>query len=112
MGKRKISGVVASHILILISGAALGIVALLLVHLLPTEPMKKHVYWSMGMLEKEFTDETLIDGFDATLTGSFTDCLMLEHAVYTSEKHTLLNRYCICTAANPTVRRDGGPDIR
>ncbi len=92
MGKRKISGVVASHILILISGAALGIVALLLVHLLPTEPMKKHVYWSMGMLEKEFTDETLIDGFDATLTGSFTDCLMLEHAVYTSEKHTLFEQ--------------------
>ena len=44
MVKRKISGVVASHILILISGAALGMIALLLVHLLPTEPMKKHVY--------------------------------------------------------------------
>ena len=60
----------------------LGLLALILVHLLPTEPMREHLYWSLDMIEEEFDDELLIDGFKATLTGSFTDCLMLEHAVY------------------------------
>lgn len=65
---------------------------LVLVHLLPTQPMKEHVYHSLDMIEKEFADEVMIDGFKATLTGNFTDCLMLEHAVYTSSEHSLLEQ--------------------
>lgn len=71
------------YLMILILGPVIGVVLLWLVYLLPTDNMKKNVYSSKEMIEKEFVDETIIDGFNATLTGSFTDCLMLEHAVYT-----------------------------
>lgn len=44
------------------------------------------------MIEKEFTDEVLVDGYRATLTGNFTDCLMLEHAVYAHPEHSILEQ--------------------
>lgn len=74
------------------AGAAVGLAALLLVHLLPVEPIREHIYGSLGMIEKEFTDEKIVEGFEATLTGNFTDCIMLEHAVYESEDHSLLEQ--------------------
>lgn len=80
------------HMLVLLTGVILGFAALLLVHFLPCAPMREHVYQSMGMIEKEFNDEVLIDGYESTLTGNFTDCLMLEHAVYSSDKHSLLEQ--------------------
>lgn len=83
---------VICHVLVLLSGAILGLAALLLVHLLPCAPMREHVYWSLGMIEKEFDDEILIEGYPSTLTGNFTDCLMLEHAVYSSDKHTVFEQ--------------------
>ena len=84
--------IIRDHFIILVSGCLIGLAALLLVYMLPTEPMKNHVYWSLDMIEKEFTDEVLIEGYRATLTGNFTDCLMLEHAVYSSESHSLLEQ--------------------
>lgn len=81
-----------NDILIIFAGTALGLSALLLVHLLPVEPMQKHVYWSLPMIEKEFEDEVLIEGYHSTLTENFTDCLMLEHAVYESKDHGLLEQ--------------------
>lgn len=74
------------------AGAILGLIALLLVHLLPTDPMREHVYWSLEMIEKEFEDEITVEGYTATLTGNFTDCLMLEHAIYESEDHSVLEQ--------------------
>lgn len=76
--------------MILIGGAVGGLVLLILVHLLPLAPMKEHVYWSMDMIEREFEQEEVILGHPATLTGNFTDCLMLEHAVYSYEEHGVL----------------------
>lgn len=83
---------IRNHILILTAGPVLGLAALLLVHLLPIQPMREHVYWSLEMIEREFKDEMIIDGFRSTLTGNFTDCLMLEHAVYSSKEHSLLEQ--------------------
>lgn len=70
------------YILILMVVPIVGLFLLWGVHLLPTYPMRVHVYASKDLLEKEFVDETVVDGFSATLTGNFTDSLMLEHAVY------------------------------
>lgn len=84
--------VVRNHIVLLLLAPIVGLLALLVVHLLPTEPMRQHVYWSMEMIEKEFTDELLIDGHTSTLTGNFTDSLMLEYAVYSNDEHSILEQ--------------------
>lgn len=90
--KKALLRIVRNDILLLLGGSILGLTALLLVFLLPLGPMQTHVYWSLGMIEKEFTDEVLVDGYPSTMTGNFTDCLMLEHAVYRSENHGLLEQ--------------------
>lgn len=77
---------------LILLGTAIGFAALILVHFLPVEPMKEHVYWSLEMIEKEFGNELLVTGYPATMTGNFTDCLMLEHAVYQSENHSVLEQ--------------------
>lgn len=92
MKKKRVTKLIVNHIILLTAGALSGLIALLLVHLLPVSPMQSHVYWSLEMIEKEFSDEVLIDGYRSTLTGNFTDCLMLEHAVYSSKEHTLLEQ--------------------
>lgn len=73
-------------------GGVVGFVALLTVYLLPVEPMQENVYWSLPMIEKDFVDEGIIEGYRSTLTGNYTDCLMLEHAVYRAESHSLLEQ--------------------
>ena len=78
--------------IVLVIGSVLGLLALIAVHMLPVQTMQENVFWSLGMIEKEFTDEVLIDGYNATLTGNFTDCLMLEHAVYSNDEHTVLEQ--------------------
>lgn len=83
---------ITTHAIILVLGSILGLLAMIMVHMLPVQPMKEHVFGSLGMIEKEFTDEVLVDGYKATLTGNFTDCLMLEHAVYSHDKHTILEQ--------------------
>lgn len=80
------------HFLILFLGAVLGLAALLLVYCLPVEPMRVHVRNSLSMIEQDFKDTGIIEGYPATLTGNFTDCLMLEHAVYENKEHSLLSR--------------------
>ena len=88
----KYINVVKKNIAVLVLGVLIGFAALLLVHLIPVEPMREHVYWSLGMIEKEFTNEVIVEGYNATLTGNFTDSLMLEHAVYFNEEHSILEQ--------------------
>ncbi len=81
---KKLAYIVRNDIIILFLGSVIGLLALIAVHLLPTDPMKENIRWSMDMIEKEFADEVLITGYPATLSGNFTDCLMLEHAIYSN----------------------------
>ena len=74
MNKKAIFHTIIKDSVLVFLGAVLGLIALLLVHLLPTDPMRKHVYWSLDMIEKEFEDEILIEGYLPTLTGNFTGC--------------------------------------
>lgn len=59
-----------------------GLLFLLLVHLLPTQKMAVNVGNSIESIEAEFEDELVIDGYRATMSGNFTDCLMLQFSVY------------------------------
>lgn len=69
-----------------------GFMLLLLVHLLPTEKMQENVYWSKDTILAEFEEQLVIDGYEPTMTGSFTDCLMLQHAIYHSGEHSALEQ--------------------
>ncbi len=83
---------ITSRIIILILGSIIGVVALLLVFCIPTEKMIVHIQQSMPTLENEFASDEMINGYTATLKGNFTDCLMLENAVYVSENHSLFEQ--------------------
>lgn len=80
------------HFFILIIIPISGFIAVFLVHMIPVNKMQEHVFWSLDMIAREFENEVLIDGYSATLTGNFTDCLMLEHAVYENEAHSTLEQ--------------------
>lgn len=75
-----------------VAGVVMGLLALLLVYCIPTGPIQVHVWQSLPLLEKEFADSELITGNPATLTGNFTDCLMLENAIYDSPEHSGLEQ--------------------
>lgn len=75
---------IIKNVIILILLPVVGLILMLAVHLLPTDRMKQNVYSSRDQIISEFTDELIIDDYKATLTGNFTDSLMLEFAVYDS----------------------------
>lgn len=84
--------IIRNNVLILITAPIIGLLLLLLVHLLPTETMRQNLHWSMDMITAEFRDELVVDGYRSTLTGNFTDCLMLENAVYSNDEHSVLEQ--------------------
>lgn len=88
----KAKRIAAVNFIILVLGTLVGFLALILAFCLPTEPMKQHLGQSLPIIEREFGDSELIPGNAATLTGNFTDCLMLENAVYESEEHSFLEQ--------------------
>lgn len=98
------------HVLILILAPAIGLLLLFLVHLLPVDRMKENVYWSLEMIEQEFTDEIAVDGYPATLTGNFTDCLMLQYAIYDRSEHTALEQTLRMFRSEAYAATDEGDD--
>lgn len=74
--------VLIRNIVILLLLPLAGLFLLLLVHLLPTGKMFTNVLNSKETVEKEFLDGLVVDGYPSTLTGGFTDSLMLEFAIY------------------------------
>lgn len=98
-----------NSVFLIVISVIVGLVALLLVHLLPTAPMREHLYWSFDMIEDEFTDEVLVEGNNATLTGNFTDCLMLQHAVYSNDEHGILDQ-ALYMYRSETYNVEGDPD--
>lgn len=82
----------ARQLFIWFGGVIAGMAALAVVFCIPVEPMQEHAYQSLPMLEKEFSDFALIEGYPGSMTGNFTDCLMLGSAVYAGEGHSLIER--------------------
>lgn len=89
---KKILKSIAVHLTILAGGAVIGLLALILAYVIPVSPMKEHINQSLPMLKREFGSSELIAGYPASLTGNFTDCLMLENAVYQSDEHSVLEQ--------------------
>lgn len=83
---------IRNNVTILVVAPIVGLLLMLLVHFLPTDTMRQNVYWSMDMIIPEFTDELVVEGYRSTLTGNFTDCLMLHHAIYSNEEHSSLEQ--------------------
>lgn len=81
-----------NNIILLVSFAVAGFLALLLVHFIPVGRMQQHVRESLPMIESEFGRDSLIDEYPAAFTGGFTDCLMLENAVYKNPEHSTLEQ--------------------
>lgn len=80
------------QIVLLHGGVIVGLAALLAVFCILVEPMQSHTYQSLPMLEKEFASFVLIEGYPGSMTGNFTDCLMIGNAIYKNEKYSLLER--------------------
>lgn len=83
---------ILKHLLLLALGAVIGLLALVAVFCLPIEPMQMHAWQSLPLLEQEVDVSEIHTGYPATLRGSFTDCLMLENAVYENAEHSLLEQ--------------------
>lgn len=81
-----------NNIILLICFAIAGFLALLLVHFIPVDRMQQHVRESLPMIESEFDRDSLIEEYPAAFTGGFTDCLMLENAVYKNPEHSTLEQ--------------------
>lgn len=79
-------------IILLIAGIISGFALLMACYMLPTRIIDFHLTQSLPLIESEFLNSETILGYPATLTGSFTDCLMLEHAVYHSPNHNTLEQ--------------------
>ena len=69
-----------------------GVLLLLMTYCLPVENMREHVRQSLPMLQREFETENLIQEYPGTFMGAYTDCLMLENAIYQSEDHSVLEQ--------------------
>jgi len=83
---------IKKSILILLCSPILGALLLWCVHLLPTEPMYDHLYWAEESIHQEIGNEVQVTGYSASLAGSFTDCLMLEHAIYHNPEHSAFSQ--------------------
>lgn len=98
---------VLNHIIICVIYPIIGLLLLFFVHLLPTDKIGQHIYESLPMIESEFNDEVVIDGYRSTLTGSFTDCLMLEHAAYSNPLHSPLEQSLLMYRGETSKNEEG-----
>ncbi len=83
---------IIKYILMLFVGSVVGLVALFLVHCIPTEPMRDHVAQAIPILERDFLYQDAIEGYRGSFVGAFTDCLMLEHSIYSADNHSTLEQ--------------------
>lgn len=83
---------ILQSIILLLACPIVGALLLFLVHLLPTGIMKEHLYHSQDIIIKENQDEVQLPGYPASFTGNFTDCLMLEHAIYRNNQHSAFSQ--------------------
>ena len=82
---------IIKNLIILLLMPLAGLILLLLVHLLPAGKIATNVYASEESIKAECEDELILDDYNATLTGNFTDCLMLQFSVYDGP-HSVLDQ--------------------
>lgn len=79
-------------IFLLLTGILAGFILLVAVFALPKQAMLYNVQESVGTLQSDFEHEEVVYGYSATLTGIFTDSLMLHSAVYEAEGRNVLEQ--------------------
>jgi len=77
---------------ILAGSIILGVVLLMAVYMIPNKRMVGHVRESTELLQQEFADSNIITGYQFTLTGLFTDSIIIQNAIYNEGEHSLLER--------------------
>ena len=82
---------VIKNIIVLFVLPLAGLLLMIAVHLLPVKRIQTNINVSRNSLISEFEDELVVDDYPASLSGSFTDCLMLEFAAYDSP-HSLMEQ--------------------
>ena len=96
LSMKKTAKVLIRNIIIMLALPVAGLLFMWLVHLLPTGRMFSNVLSGRETIVKEFVDGLVVDSYPSTLTGGFTDSLMLEFAIYNTPHSTLdqaLNLY-------------------
>ncbi len=74
-----------------LAGVLLGTALIVLSFCLPEEPMANHLRESIPTLTSYIGSSEMIVGYQSSFDGTFTDCLMLQNAVYDRE-HPLLEK--------------------
>lgn len=89
--KDKVEKKILYSIIIIIVGILLGFVLLLVAYSLPTEMMETRIKNSSKMLQEEFDNDVVLNRFEGTYLGTFTDCLMMQSAIYDTDNHSLVD---------------------
>lgn len=72
--------------IMLIGGIGLGSLLLILVYMLPLNPIREHVSQSVKVLDTEGENPYLIEGYKGSSLDNHTDALMLANASYRSDE--------------------------
>lgn len=83
--------------LTLLAGGAAGFLLLLLVYLIPTEPMIRNARSSVDIFREEGASSQVVHGYASTTLDNYTDAWMLRNAFYNGEEpawQKSLNVYC------------------
>ena len=72
--------------LTLLSGGAAGLLLLLLVYLIPTEPMIRNARASVDIFREEGPSAQVTHGYASTTLDNYTDAWMLRNAFYNGEE--------------------------
>ncbi|MDE6364265.1 MAG: hypothetical protein K2L86_08385 [Lachnospiraceae bacterium] len=86
-------------LVLLVAGISVGYGLLLLVYLLPTEPMRAHLAESAAALSGEREYHRVIPGVVSTQLDNYTDSWMVGNAVYDSPR-PVWKRALTCTSAD------------
>lgn len=73
-------------VLILFAGGCMGLVLLVLVNMIPTDPMIKNARASVDIFKIEGTHPQVIHGYQATTLDNYTDAWMLRNAFYNGDE--------------------------
>lgn len=90
-------------ILVLLACIAGGYLLLVAVFALPISSMQQHVTDSLSTLQSEGDYPQLVQGYTGTQLDNYTDCLMLNQAIYDGEES---NPFILALEGNGTVSAD------
>jgi hypothetical protein len=86
-------------VIIAIVGIIVGYMLMLIVYMLPTEPMKDNISQSANIFDTEREYHRVIPGYISTQLDNYTDAWMVGNAIFDNKDQPLLKRALSCTRA-------------